>query len=115
MSPKQHGGTKSKGAADNKYFMAGFKDNLLQTKVRTALQALSGFMSPKQHGAATAFLQAPFTGTYTSQSAEIMGILKSMRDTFEADLKQARADEKAAVEAYDKFMLIKLAAFEEMK
>merc|ERR1719401_2859403 len=105
----------SKGAADNKYFMSGFKDNLLQTKVRTALKALSSFMNPKQQGATTAFLQAPFTGTYTSQSAEIMGILKNMRDTFNADLKEARATEKAAKESYDKFMKIKLKAHEEME
>jgi hypothetical protein len=88
---------------------------LLQTKVRNALQAVSSFVSPKQHGATAAFLQAPFTGTYTSQSAEIMGILKNMRDTFKADLKEARANEKAAQKSYDKFMEIKLAAFEDMK
>jgi len=32
------------------------------------------------------FLEAPFSGTYTSQSSEIIGILKNQKDTFENDL-----------------------------
>lgn len=107
--------TKSDGAADNKKFMAGFKGSLLQTQAEAALQKVSSYMSPQQHGAAAAFLQAPFTGTYTSQSAQVMGMIKSMRDTFIKNLADARATEKAAQESYDKFMELKEEAFEEMK
>merc|ERR1712100_1005101 len=63
---------------------------------------------------AAAFLQAPFTGTYTSQSAEVVGILKNMRDTFEKNLAEARATEKARIEAYKKLMAILKKAEEEM-
>jgi hypothetical protein len=106
--------TSSKGAADHKKFMAG-KSAFLQSKLQTSLQVAYSFMTPKQRGVATAFLQAPFTGTYTSQSAQVMGIIKSMRDTFTKNLADARKTEKASQESYDKFMELKEEAFEEMK
>jgi hypothetical protein len=37
------------------------------------------------------FLQAPFTGTYTSQSAQIYGILKDMNETWTQKLDQIRS------------------------
>merc|ERR1711972_620592 len=86
-----------------------------KTQVKDALAAAQAFLPVKDVHSLLSFLQAPFTGTYTSQSAEIMGILKDMRDTFKADLKEARANEKAAQKSYDKFMEIKTAAYEEMK
>mmetsp|Transcript_115416 Transcript_115416/g.181608 ORF Transcript_115416/g.181608 Transcript_115416/m.181608 type:complete len:743 (-) Transcript_115416:88-2316(-) len=101
--------------ADHKQFMAGKPGALLLSQIQGALKAVSSFMSPEQRNSATAFLQAPFTGTYTSQSAEVMGILKNMRDTFKKNLAEARATEKAQQEAYDKFMEIKKAAYKEME
>jgi len=111
--------TKSTGA-DNKQFMAGFKgaSSLLQaqqSRVQVALKAASTFMTPAQNAKATSFLQAPFTGTYSSQSAQVMGIIKSMRDTFTKNLADARTTEKNSEEAYDKFMDLKNAAHQEMK
>merc|ERR1719247_385146 len=102
--------------ADNKQFMAGHGASLLslQSEVETALRAASGLMTREQQGTTASFLQAPFTGTYTSQSAQVLGIIKSMRDTFEANLADARETEKTAEEAYQKFMKIKKAAFKEM-
>jgi len=50
------------------------------------------------------FLQAPFTGTYSAQSGEVVGILKDMRDTFQRNLNQARLKEAAAVEAHEKYL-----------
>ena len=35
--------------------------------------------------------KAPFTGSYTAQSGEVVGILKNMRDTFESELAAAHA------------------------
>merc|ERR1719476_1238687 len=52
--------------------------------------------------ASTSFLQAPFTGTFSAQSGEVVGILKDMRDTFQRNLNQARLKEAAAVEAMEK-------------
>merc|ERR1719171_2882766 len=92
--------TDSEGAADNKKFMAGFKGSasLLQSEVQAAIKTASNYMSPSQLKSSTAFLQAPFTGSYTSQSAQVMGIIKSMRDTFEKDLADAIKTEKNAQE-----------------
>merc|ERR1719199_773374 len=102
--------------ADNKQFMAG-KGSLLslQSQVQSALRAASALMSPSQRSTATAFLQGPFTGTYTSQSGQVMGIIKNMRDTFTKNLEDARVTEKNAIATYDEFMALKLKSFKEMK
>jgi hypothetical protein len=105
--------TKSVGA-DHKQFMAGYKGASM-TQIQAALKAATTFMTADQRKKTTAFLQAPFTGTYTSQSAEILGILKEMRDTFKKNLAEARATEKKQLEAYDSFMEIKKAAYVEME
>jgi len=114
--------TKSTGA-DNKQFMSDFnatkvgargpdpnaflghKESAvsllnLQSQVHTALRAALALMQEGPHlEATTAYLQAPFTGTYTSQSAQVMGIIKSMRDTFEANLMDAIASEKEQIKS----------------
>merc|ERR1719498_614721 len=61
--------TKSVGA-DHKQFMAGYKAGLIQKQatVESALRLASEFMNVAQQKTASSFLQAPFTGTYTSQS-----------------------------------------------
>jgi len=102
--------------ADNKQFMAGKGANLLevQNEVGHALRAASAMMTAEQQKVTTSFLQAPFTGTYTSQSAVVMGIIKSMRDTFEKNLEDAIVTENNAQEAYDKFMDLKKQAHKEM-
>merc|ERR1719207_438519 len=71
-------------------------------------------MNPTQASAATAFLQAPFTGTYTSQSAQVMGIIKNMRDTFKANLADAREKEKAAEDSYENLIKVLKKAHTEM-
>jgi len=108
--------TKSTGAG-NKQFMAGKASNLLsvRSQVQDALKAASALMTVKQRSSASAFVQAPFTGTYTSQSAEVVGILKSMRDTFKANLADATTTEKNAKESYDKFTEVKEDAHAKMK
>jgi len=110
--------TSSDGAADNKKFMAGFKGSSLvslKSNVQAALKAASSLISTAQKGKIESFLQAPFTGSYTSQSAQVMGIIKNMRDTFIANLADARKTEKNAVESYGNFMDVKKDAFKEMK
>merc|ERR1719456_335073 len=89
----------------------------LSSNVVKALKAASIFLPATEKKAVFAFIQtgAPFTGTYTAQSGEIVGILKNMKDTFTANLKEARAAEKAAQESHDKFMATKKEEYDTMK
>merc|ERR1719506_2359090 len=93
------------------------KASLLKLKgnVKEALKAASVFLSDKQKKSLTSFIQAPFTGTYQSQSGEIVGILKNMRDTFKSNLASARASESAAAESHSKFTKVKEDEFNKMK
>jgi len=109
--------TKSTGA-DNKQFMAGgipAASMLDVSQVQKALSVASGLMTIQQQRSAAAFLQAPFTGTYTSQSGAVTGIIKNMRDTFEQNLEDAKVTEKNSKAAYEDLMEIKNKAFKEMK
>merc|ERR1719316_1142844 len=96
--------------------MAGKSASLisLESEVTTALRAATALMNPTQSAPVTAFLQAPFTGTYTSQSAQVMGIIKNMRDTFEANLADAHANDDKAEIAHKQWMALKKDAFQEM-
>merc|ERR1719235_1385883 len=87
----------------------------LKSGVEKALRAASLFLPQKQAKALNSFIQAPFTGTYSAQSGEIVGILKNMRDTFKSNLASAIASEKSAKESDDKLQDVKTAEFEKMK
>merc|ERR1719252_375599 len=92
------------------------KVHSLSDKTKAALKAASVFLpSAKMRKTLSAFLQAPFTGTYQSQSGEIVGILKNMRDTFKSNLASARAAESAAAESHSKFTKVKEDEFAKMK
>jgi len=108
--------TSAKAGADNKKFMGGFKGSLvsLNSEVSQALTAARAYMTSEHQAATSSLLQAPFTGTYTSQSTEVMGILKSMRDTFKANLEEAVAKENQAATAHNAFMKVKTASAKEM-
>jgi len=105
-------------AADNKKFMAGFDGIALKVKtnVKEALVAASAFLTPGQRKGVDSFLQskAPFTGSYSSQSGQIVGILKNMRDTFKANLASAISTEKSSKAAHGKLMTTLLAAHDDM-
>jgi len=107
--------TLGKAAADHEKFMAG-KGSLmaLGSEVKNALAAASIFLSADQKKQVGSFLQAPFTGSYTAQSGQIVGILKDMRNTFQTNLEDAIATEKKDVEAHEKFMQTKKEAFDSM-
>jgi len=87
----------------------------LQSEVQTALTAAQAFMNDKDYNSVTSFVQAPFTGTYSSQSGAVMGIIKSMRDTFKANLVTAIANEDSQLKAYNAFMEVKTDASNDMK
>merc|ERR1740130_2497327 len=93
------------------------KASLLKIKgsVKDALKAASVFLSDKQKRSVTSFIQAPFTGTYQSQSGEIVGILENMRDTFKSNLASARSSESAAAESHSVFTKVKTDEFDKMK
>jgi len=106
-------------AGDNEKFMAGKSNSpvllKLSTDVKKALDAASIFLTRKQQKSVSSFLQAPFAGTYTSQSGEIVGILKNMRDTFKSNLASARASERSSSESYNGLMKIKTDEFDKQK
>jgi len=109
--------TSSDGAADNKKFMAGFKGASLvnlKSTVQQALTVASAIMDSNKKAQLTAFIQAPFTGSYTSQSATVIGILKDMQDTFEKNLADAITTEKKAKDAYLEFKKMKEDAWDAM-
>merc|ERR1719310_1979318 len=87
----------------------------LKTSVKEAMAAAAVLLTNKQKRSMESFIQAPFTGTYTAQSGEIVGILKNMHDTFKENLATIEAAEKKAKAAHAKFMKIKEDEFETMK
>merc|ERR1712190_660187 len=67
-------------------------------------------ISPSQKKAAAAFIQAPqdyfeasptFKQSYAPQSGEIFGILRQMKETFEANLSESQKEEMANQKAYE--------------
>lgn len=109
--------TLASAAADHKQFMAGKKSLLaLHNRVKEALTAASAFLQAETHKKMVeSLLQAPFTGTYTAQSGEVVGILKDMRDTFKANLASATILEAKQSKAYIAFMASQKEAYEKMK
>jgi len=69
-------------------------------KLHAALSAASSFLGLKQQRSVQALLQTPFTDTYTARSVEVVGILKSMLDTFTSNLEAARTTEQAENAAF---------------
>merc|ERR1740138_1197569 len=82
--------------------------------MKKALSAASIFLSGKDRKKLQSFLQAPFTGNYNAQSGEIVGVLKSMLDTFKANLDNARVAEEKKQKEYDEMMEVKSAEYDEM-
>jgi len=78
----------------------------IRSRLRHTMRGVEEFLQGKQKAKVTAFIEAPFTGTYTSQSGEIIGILKNMQDQGEADHTNAIATEKRQLEAFDKMMAL---------
>merc|ERR1712039_464025 len=71
---------------------------------------LRGVLTRSERNVATAFIQAPedyfdatptFKQSYAPQSGEIFGILRQMKETFEANLADAQKEEMANQKAYE--------------
>merc|ERR1719201_3067582 len=93
--------------------MAGFTQ--LDSSVRSALLAASMLAPKEDKQKITAFLQAPFTGDYSAQSGEVVGILKNMLDTFKANKDSIITTETKSVGMFKIFMATKTGGVEEMK
>jgi len=86
----------------------------LDTDMKEALRAASVFLSGSQRKKVTAFMQGP-TANYNSQSGEIVGVIKSMSDTFKSNLASAITAEDKAQSEYDALMAVKQSEFDEME
>jgi len=93
----------------------------VQAAMQMHADLLKGVFTHKQRRAVTAFLQSPqdyfdaeptFKQSYAPQSGEIFGILKQMKETFEANLAQTQKDEQNNQKAYEE---LKAAKEEEIK
>mmetsp|Transcript_19985 Transcript_19985/g.45529 ORF Transcript_19985/g.45529 Transcript_19985/m.45529 type:complete len:697 (+) Transcript_19985:67-2157(+) len=82
----------------------------LQHEMQKHAKLLQGVLSPSERRAAAAFVQAPenyfdatptFKQSYAPQSGEIFGILRQMKETFEANLSDSQKEEMANQKAYE--------------
>merc|ERR1719150_1334080 len=82
----------------------------LQHEMQKHAKLLQGVLSPSERRTAAAFVQAPqdyfdaqptFKQSYAPQSGEIFGILRQMKETFEANLADAQKEETANQKAYE--------------
>merc|ERR1711934_631012 len=95
--------------------MAGMEASLLKLKTTIKKALIASDMDSRKLAGVNSFLQAPFTGTYSAQSGEVVGISKDMRDTFKRNLNQARIKEAEAQEAHEKFLKAMSAALKAME
>merc|ERR1712038_1362072 len=82
----------------------------LQHAMQKHAALLRGIITPSQKRAVVSFIQSPedyfdstptFKQSYAPQSGEIFGILRQMRETFEANLSQSQKEEMANQKAYE--------------
>lgn len=82
------------------------RDRFVKDEALVAVKAAAKVIPADKQNSVAAFLQAPFSGTYTSQSGEIIGILKNQKDTFENDLDTATKLEGKRQASHDELMEI---------
>merc|ERR1711972_838491 len=82
----------------------------LQHEMQKHAMILQGVLTHSERKAVNAFIQAPedyfdasptFKQSYAPQSGEIFGILRQMKETFEANLSDAQKEEMANQKAYE--------------
>mmetsp|Transcript_97764 Transcript_97764/g.258195 ORF Transcript_97764/g.258195 Transcript_97764/m.258195 type:complete len:768 (+) Transcript_97764:90-2393(+) len=101
--------------------MAGYQLAQVQRALRQASITAATLGEDGHAKKLSAFLQAttggkaPFTGTYSTQSGEIFGILADMRDNCEKELSEITAQEAAALAAYNAITADLLAEYGEME
>merc|ERR1719473_2417196 len=81
------------------------------------VELLAGVLSTKQQKHVAAFLQQQGSEAYAPQSGEIFGILKQMKETFEADLAKSQKEEQEGIQNFEELKASKeeeIAAAEDM-
>jgi len=103
---KHHGGSLVQMPATHVMSVAA----TLQHEMQKHAKLLQGVLSPSERKVAAAFVQAPqdyfdasptFKQSYAPQSGEIFGILRQMKETFEANLSDSQKEEMANQKAYE--------------
>jgi septal ring factor EnvC (AmiA/AmiB activator) len=88
----------------------------LQHEMQKHASILDGVLTRSERRAATAFIQAPedyfdaaptFKQSYAPQSGEIFGILRQMKETFEANLAASQKEEAEGQKAYEELKAAK--------
>jgi hypothetical protein len=88
----------------------------LQRVMSTNRKLMKGSLTHSQRKLVASFLQAPadyfdatptFKQSYAPQSGEIFGILRQMKETFEADLAESQKEEAASQKAYEELKAAK--------
>merc|ERR1719355_22565 len=88
----------------------------LQYQMQRHSELLKGSLTRKERKAVTSFLQAPgdyfdaaptFKQSYAPQSGEIFGILRQMKDTFEANMADSQKEENQSQKAYEELKAAK--------
>merc|ERR1712190_679881 len=88
----------------------------LQHEMQKHAKLLQGVLTHSERKLANAFIQAPedyfdasptFKQSYAPQSGEIFGILRQMKETFEANLADAQKEETANQKAYEELKAAK--------
>merc|ERR1719352_1646840 len=88
----------------------------LQHEMQKHATLLDGVLTRSERRAASAFIQAPedyfdaaptFKQSYAPQSGEIFGILRQMKETFEANLAASQKEEMASQKAYEELKAAK--------
>jgi hypothetical protein len=94
---------------------------MIQWQFHKHRDMLAEMVTPAQHKAVAAFVQAPgdyfdaeptFKQSYAPQSGQIFGILKQMKETFETNLSTSQKEEMQSQQAYES---LKAAKEEEIK
>merc|ERR1719372_2565 len=88
----------------------------LQKAMEAHSELLKGVLTRSQRRAAESFIQAPgdyfdaeptFKQSYAPQSGEIFGILRQMKETFEANLANSQKEEAESQKAYEELKAAK--------
>jgi len=110
------------GGADHDKLIAGFEQKAkmasflkLGRDVKIALEVASALVPEEQRSTFDSFLQAPFTGSYSSQSSGVMAVFQSMKDRYESNLESAIDAEKSDAKAHAGLMKNLEEAEKEMK
>mmetsp|Transcript_61747 Transcript_61747/g.133787 ORF Transcript_61747/g.133787 Transcript_61747/m.133787 type:complete len:689 (-) Transcript_61747:184-2250(-) len=86
----------------------------LQASMDQALSA-SKLLEPAQRTKVVAALQAPLAGNYAAHAGDIVGILKTMKETFSSNLAVAEKADQAGKASHEEFLQTKQSEYDTLK